>query len=495
MIRPEPPWSEEAELSVLGAMLINVDAITIARELLDDSAFYREGNRLIFRAMGRLCGRGKIVDAVTLSDELKTAGQLDDAGGMTYLAQLVDAVPTADNIEHHCRMLIEKKTRRKIIEGAGKLVRATENGSQPALIREQLLELASVGDGLGGGSKMERLSRSLSELRQNPENLKSPEPLTRLAYRGRTTLLVGREKGGKSTTSRAASSHVSAGRAFLGEHLRAGRVLYAAFEEHVADVVRGFEDFGAAPDDVFLLERIDTAPLETLRREVAHIKPDLIVIDTLSAYAKSLGLESSDSTGWTQAMAGLTQLARDSKAAVLILHHAKKSDGRYRDSTAIGAGVDAILTMFSDDTDSSVRRIKGLARWPFRDFAIRLIGESGASDDPLRFELAEGELSLDARVLLDVQRNPGTTTNGVIGRVVGQTKRIKEALDRFEAESTIVNRKNGQANAWFALNQVTPEEAVLGEPVSREDPQGNKPEAVYGNAGVGARFPFAPLGA
>ena len=104
----QPPWSEEAEISVLSAMLIDGDAVARAVEMVDDSSFYREGNRRVFRAMLRLYSRGEVIDVVTLSDELKSAGELEGAGGMSYLARLVDAVPTAANIEYHCRILKDK---------------------------------------------------------------------------------------------------------------------------------------------------------------------------------------------------------------------------------------------------------------------------------------------------------------------------------------------------------------------------------------------------
>ena len=116
------PWSEEAELSVLGAMLIDGDAVVTAVELLDDSAFYREANRRVYRAMAKLYGRRDVIDVVTLTDELKSAGELDAAGGMAYVAQLVDAVATAANVEYHCRILRDKAILRRLIESATSIV-------------------------------------------------------------------------------------------------------------------------------------------------------------------------------------------------------------------------------------------------------------------------------------------------------------------------------------------------------------------------------------
>ena len=118
----QPPWSEEAEISVLSAMLIDGDAVARAVEMVDDSSFYREGNRRVFRAMLRLYSRGEVIDVVTLSDELKSAAELEGAGGMSYLARLVDAVPTAANIEYHCRILKDKSVLRKLIDASTDII-------------------------------------------------------------------------------------------------------------------------------------------------------------------------------------------------------------------------------------------------------------------------------------------------------------------------------------------------------------------------------------
>ncbi len=108
---------------MLGGMLIDGDAVAVAVEIIDDQAFYKEANRRIFRAMVRLYNRGEVIDAVTLADDLKSREELEAAGGMAYLAQLVDAVPTAANIEYHCRILRDKALLRRLIESASDIIR------------------------------------------------------------------------------------------------------------------------------------------------------------------------------------------------------------------------------------------------------------------------------------------------------------------------------------------------------------------------------------
>ena len=83
----QPPYSLEAEFSVLGGMLIDNDAVAKAIEIVDDSMFYREANRRLFRGMVRLFERGDVVDVITLNEELKNTDEVESAGGAPYLAE------------------------------------------------------------------------------------------------------------------------------------------------------------------------------------------------------------------------------------------------------------------------------------------------------------------------------------------------------------------------------------------------------------------------
>ncbi|MFQ5536366.1 MAG: replicative DNA helicase [Gemmatimonadota bacterium] len=118
-----PPFSLEAETAVLGGMLIDREAVTRAVEFLKESMFYREANRRLFRAMIRLYERGDVVDVITVSEELKKTGELDAAGGFDYLAALVDAVPTAANLEYHARIVRDKALLRNLVESASQIIR------------------------------------------------------------------------------------------------------------------------------------------------------------------------------------------------------------------------------------------------------------------------------------------------------------------------------------------------------------------------------------
>ena len=113
----------EAETAVLGGMLIDREAVTRAIEHLSDGMFYREGNRRLYRAMLRLFERGDVIDVITVAEELKKTGELDSAGGLDYLGQLVDAVPTAANIEYHARIIRDKALLRRLVEQSSQIIR------------------------------------------------------------------------------------------------------------------------------------------------------------------------------------------------------------------------------------------------------------------------------------------------------------------------------------------------------------------------------------
>src|SRR6266513_2991508 len=128
----QAPWSNEAEQAVLGAMLLDQDAALKAAEVLDDTMFYREGHRLLFRSMIALTERGDVIDPVTLRDELSRRGDLDRAGGMEYIATLIDVVPTAANVDYHARIIRDKAVLRRLVEAATGIIQDVYEGHDTA---------------------------------------------------------------------------------------------------------------------------------------------------------------------------------------------------------------------------------------------------------------------------------------------------------------------------------------------------------------------------
>jgi replicative DNA helicase len=136
----QPPYAPEAEISVIGGMLIDGDAVAKALEVVDDTMFYREANRRVYRGMSRLFQRGQVIDPVTLGEELKKTDELEAVGGMAYIAELLDAVPTAANIEYHARIVRERALLRRLIEASSAIIRDSYESGERTV--EEILDEA-----------------------------------------------------------------------------------------------------------------------------------------------------------------------------------------------------------------------------------------------------------------------------------------------------------------------------------------------------------------
>ncbi len=110
-----PPQNIEAEQSVLGAILLDNDALHEAVELLQPDDFYRDSHRKIYQAMTELYTRNEPVDLITLNNYLKGRNELDDVGGVQYLSSLASFVPTSANIKYHSRIVREKALVRNLL--------------------------------------------------------------------------------------------------------------------------------------------------------------------------------------------------------------------------------------------------------------------------------------------------------------------------------------------------------------------------------------------
>lgn len=117
-----PPHSAEAEESVLGAILLDNESINAAMELIRAEDFYRAANRAIFAGMVALSEKREPIDVVTLSQALRSLGQLDDAGGLDQLAHLASAVPSSANIAYYAKVVKEMAVRRRVIHEASEIV-------------------------------------------------------------------------------------------------------------------------------------------------------------------------------------------------------------------------------------------------------------------------------------------------------------------------------------------------------------------------------------
>ena len=129
-LRKVPPQNVEAEESVLGGILTDATALDRVVEVLGVDDFYREAHRTIFRAMLGLSERGEPIDLITLSDALRSGDALPAVGGATYLAGLVDRVPSAARIATYARLVREKAVMRSLIRVSNEIAGRCYDGQE-----------------------------------------------------------------------------------------------------------------------------------------------------------------------------------------------------------------------------------------------------------------------------------------------------------------------------------------------------------------------------
>ena len=127
-----PPQNIEAEQSVLGAMLIEKEAISKVTEVLKAQDFYREANRTIFQAILDLFNRNEGVDLITVTEALRRENQLEGVGGIAYITSLANAMPTAANVLYHAKIVEEKALLRNLINVSTQIAGMGYDGAEDA---------------------------------------------------------------------------------------------------------------------------------------------------------------------------------------------------------------------------------------------------------------------------------------------------------------------------------------------------------------------------
>jgi len=135
-----PPQNIDAEVSLLGSILIEDEVITAIADKIYSSDFYDKRHGIIYKAMLKLYEQHKPVDLLTLSSALKDSGELEQIGGSSYLTELTNAVPTAAHGEHYADIVAEKATRRKLIKASEDIVNISFSDSESTV--QEILEEA-----------------------------------------------------------------------------------------------------------------------------------------------------------------------------------------------------------------------------------------------------------------------------------------------------------------------------------------------------------------
>ena len=161
LIDKTPPQANEAEMAVLGAMLIEREAQAKVLDVLDERSFYKPAHQHIFRAIAQLFSEGSAVDVVTVGEWLKNQKLLTDIGGSSYLTDLTQVLPTAANVDHYARIVKDKAVLRQLIQVSTRIVTSaySQEGDVADLLDEAEHQIFSIAQ-----SKAEKGFVSVSDL-------------------------------------------------------------------------------------------------------------------------------------------------------------------------------------------------------------------------------------------------------------------------------------------------------------------------------------------
>ena len=384
---------------MLGAVLISEQALAEAASIVSADDFFREAHRRIYRAALELWRAGTVVDVITISAQLQTRGELEGVGGLDYLAELVDAVPTGANVSYHAKLVLETATLRRIVAAASETVREAMSGeiSSADVLSAAHASLISVRREMGQGyvPAGQDMLAVIAEIEAEAERggsrglavgIPSLDRMTNGLQPGDLIVLAARPAMGKTSLGLQAALHVAG---------RGQRVLVASLEMSRHQLIRrGLAGFARMPVEYAIqtpergarlasaataLSRlpilIDDRPgdkLDSLRagvlRAASKEPPALLMIDYLQLL-EGVGENRTQQVG--SISRGLKLLARELACPVLVLSQlSRKVEDRapprpvlsdLRDSGAIEQDADVVLLLwrpeyyFDEKTKEEVR--------------------------------------------------------------------------------------------------------------------------------------------
>jgi hypothetical protein len=426
-----PPHDREAEAAVLGAILLGAQLPSNLRAF----DFYLEPHRLTYGAITELAERNVSADPVSVRHLLEEKGNVEAVGGVSFISSLTDASPDVVNVDHWAE-IIRDFARKRTLRSIGHDLLNPNGKRSHEMIQEALGQLRVLSQEGDEGGPAGPVWRTVREYLDNPELMQPPEEVvSNLAWRGRVTLLAAREKAGKST-------YVAFGTALLSRS-QSSKVLWVNLEEAAYDVVDRFKTFDAHSERIVVSEFLPNK-LADLEAAIREHSPDLVVIDALVDWGADQVTDWNSAAQVTPVMRDLVSLARRHRVALVIIHHGKKTDGSYRDSTAIGASVDVIIEMSTDNQDDHVRHFKPKARWTVEPFSLRWTGTI--------YESVGGELSILERVYQFIRTHPGCSKNEIRKKVKGKATTIDRAIESLTRACRIEDRGDETGSRYFTSN-------------------------------------------
>ena len=335
----------DAEDATVGSILLSPNCIQIVREHVSADSFTQEPHRLIFRAACSMHDAGKVIDSLTLKDELKQRGDLDRVGGVTFLGDLSSHIPTAANVQHYAAIVAEYEHKHNLRTLLRASVVATSNGETTASIISNLLSgIEELGVRQNDAPQRTDVAELLSKPPPDMEYL-----IEGVLPRGVLCGCDAQGGAGKSMLAQILVTSICTGRTLLQSFKPTGtmRVLWIESEDPPDEIARRFgriiRAFDLTPKDceriaenltlyasqAFALNRVEhgvVVPTERYRwlvREVERVQPDLIILDPRSHFFAGDENSNADVAAFMNLMKALTTIT-DTPCSVWTNHHVAK---------------------------------------------------------------------------------------------------------------------------------------------------------------------------
>jgi hypothetical protein len=379
-----PPHNLDAEESSIGAALLSMKAATDIVEALEAGDYYKPAHQHIFHAVRSIVAAGSHVDIVTVGDELRRAGLLEEIGGSEYLAELQNATPSISNAHRYAKIVRDCAVLRRMLYAAADIAEAAYSHADPAeavaRAQDALVSLAQVGDPSAGSTLDVADLAALLETDLEPESgtFLTRTDGTSLLYAGKMHVFQAEPSSGKSWISLHAVREVLD----IG-----GAAIYLDFEDTPAGILRRLRNLGCSVDAmrdrlVYArpVGRYGTAERLQVDRLLDRLNPDLVVIDGVGESLSRNGLsedKADDVLRWFDLFP--RPIAETGAAVLMIDHVAKDPEQRGRWARGSGAKLGAV-----DGASYQVKVLTPFSR--HRSGAVKLVV---AKDRPGQFSIGE----------------------------------------------------------------------------------------------------------
>lgn len=424
-IDPPLPHSDEAEMSVLGAVILDPAKFSLVSSTLQASDFFDPRNRKIFSAMQTLSRKRAPVESMSIIEELSERGELDDAGGIIHVSQLTDGLPRVNNTEYHCQTVKKYAARRQVIYAA-------------TAIREQAFATADLSEIVSRARQMftevDTSGKAAALKTCTPAELAAlvvtPVEYTvfPIALRGMIAVIDGQPKiSGKTTLVFHAVAASRKSQVFLGQPSKKTNVLIVS-EENRRTLQIAVQRAGlASAEGVHLLSLESWCDIpwptlaERIERTCEELKIGWLVLDTFFEIAR-LGQEQEKDAGIvSEAARPIRAMTGRLDMAVTLTRHERKSGGDVgqsgRGSSALTGAVDVIvqLTRLPASHKAAMRQVELAGRVEVGSFKIELLdGKYVRHDADVRTATLEDVEAVDQAI-----QNDSAISEREIARLAG----------------------------------------------------------------------------